>query len=167
MLTCCVNHYRVIGYPVCIKGEGKYNRNEFIFNFAVVIDESVEDWGAYGSVVRKLGRLLRGLEEQGGFLSREEEEMWDVDGEDEQEDGMRGEKGTWQHRHQDKVQKKLNELEDKADSGIWDVGPVTSGSKVYALCEMILEDLNNYCECMIPIGTFLLPIGMRSSNNHR
>ncbi|KAI9885854.1 MAG: hypothetical protein M1823_002333 [Watsoniomyces obsoletus] len=29
--------------------------------------------------------------------------------------------------------------------------PRTSG-KVYALCEIILEDLNNYCECMIPIG---------------
>ena len=26
--------------------------------------------------------------------------------------------------------------------------------KVYALCEIILEDLNNYCECMIPIGEF-------------
>jgi hypothetical protein len=27
---------------------------------------------------------------------------------------------------------------------------------VYALCEMVLEDLNNYAECMIPIGMFLL-----------
>ncbi len=27
-----------------------------------------------------------------------------------------------------------------------------SRGKVYALCEIILEDLNNYCECMIPIG---------------
>jgi hypothetical protein len=26
---------------------------------------------------------------------------------------------------------------------------------VYALCEMVLEDLNNYAECMIPIGMFL------------
>jgi len=26
------------------------------------------------------------------------------------------------------------------------------GGKVYAICEMILEDLNNYCECMTPIG---------------
>jgi len=26
------------------------------------------------------------------------------------------------------------------------------GGKIYALCEMIFEDLNNYCECMIPIG---------------
>jgi hypothetical protein len=29
---------------------------------------------------------------------------------------------------------------------------IGSGSKVYALCEMVLEDLNNYAECMIPIG---------------
>ena len=29
------------------------------------------------------------------------------------------------------------------------------GSKVFALCEMLLEDLNNYAECMIPIGEFV------------
>jgi hypothetical protein len=29
-----------------------------------------------------------------------------------------------------------------------------AGSKVYALCEMVLEDLNNYAECMIPIGMY-------------
>jgi hypothetical protein len=96
---------------VCIR-EGKYDRNEFIFNFAVVIGEAEEDWACYGEVVRKLGRLLRGLEEQGGFLSKEEEGVWEVG-------GWRG----WM------------------------------GSKVYALCEMVLEDLNNYAECMIPIGT--------------
>lgn len=72
---------------------------------------------AYGEVVRKVGRLLRGLEEQSGFVSREE-------------DGM----------------------------GVWDDGcgfgeGVPGGSKVHALCEMVLEDLNNYAECMIPIGT--------------
>jgi hypothetical protein len=102
---------------VCIR-EGKYSRNDFIFNFAVVISESEVDWACYGEVVRKLGRLLRGLEEQGGFLSREEEGAgcW----EDEGEDGFRG-----------------------------------VGSKVYALCEMVLEDLNNYNECMIPIGESL------------
>jgi hypothetical protein len=27
--------------------------------------------------------------------------------------------------------------------------------KVYSLCEMLMEDLNNYCECMIPIGMCL------------
>jgi hypothetical protein len=118
LLTFCVNHHRVIGYPVCIR-EGRYSRNEFIFNFAIVIGESEPDWACYGEVVRKLGRLLRGLEEQGGFLSREELGVWD----DEHNTGL----------------------------GISDEG-LGVGSKVYALCEMVLEDLNNYAECMIPIG---------------
>ncbi|KAF2789675.1 nitrogen permease regulator 2 [Melanomma pulvis-pyrius CBS 109.77] len=123
LLTFCTNHYRVIGYPVCIR-EGKYSRNEFIFNFAVVLEEAVADWVAYGEVVRKLGRLLRGLEEQGGFLSSEEERVWEDEGWSE----GRGE---------------------GAGGGGRQGGLVAS--KVYALCEMVLEDLNNYAECMIPI----------------
>lgn len=124
LLTFCINHYRVIGYPVCIR-EGRYSRNEFIFNWAVVVEESLTDWVAYGEVVRKVGRLLRGLEEQGGFVSGEE-------------DGM----AVW---------------EDDSEDRAWRMG---SGSKVFALCEMLLEDLNNYAECMIPIG--MLPL--RSSD---
>ncbi|KAF2268344.1 nitrogen permease regulator 2 [Lojkania enalia] len=115
LLTFCTNHYRVIGYPVCIR-EGKYSRNEFIFNFALVVEEGVVDWVAYGEVVRKLGRLLRALEEQAGFLSREEVGIWEDD--------------------------------NVLDGGN---GCTAGGSKVYALCEMVLEDLNNYAECMIPI----------------
>jgi hypothetical protein len=101
---------------VCIR-EGKYSRNEFIFNFAVVVAESEKDWACYGEVVRKMGRLLRGLEEQGGVLSREEErgDVWN--------DNAGEERMGWE-----------------------------GGSRVYALCEMVLEDLNNYAECMIPIG---------------
>jgi hypothetical protein len=118
LLTFVVNHHRIIGYPVCIQG-AKYSRNEFIFNFALVIGESEVDWACYGEVVRKLGRLLRGLEEQGGFLSKEEEGVWDMD--------------------------------EVAQ------GDIGGGSKVYALCEMVLEDLNNYAECMIPIGTSRYP----------
>jgi hypothetical protein len=125
LLTFCVNHHRVIGYPVCVR-EGKYSRNEFIFNFAIVIGENERDWACYGEVVRKLGRLLRGLEEQGGFLNKDEEGVW----EDEANSGG----GT--------------------EDGVGGFG-VGSGSKVYALCEMVLEDLNNYAECMIPIGKLL------------
>ena len=125
LLTFCTNHHRVIGYPVCIR-EGKYSRNEFIFNFAVVIEEEVGDWVAYGEVVRKLGRLLRGLEEQGGFLSGEEEGCWGDEGWESGGVGNGGRQG------------------------------VLVGSKLYALCEMVLEDLNNYAECMIPIGECLL-----------
>lgn len=84
------------------------------------MEEGLADWVAYGEVVRKVGRLLRGLEEQGGFVSSEEDAM-DVWGEE-------GEKG-WRR------------------SG--------GGSKVFALCEMLLEDLNNYAECMIPIGEYI------------
>lgn len=117
----------MIGYPVCIR-EGKYSRNEFIFNFALVIAEDELDWACYGEVVRKLGRLLRGLEEQGGFLSKEEEGVWD--------DDTTLDLPTDEHFRQ---------------APFLGAG-VGTGSKVYALCEMVLEDLNNYAECMIPIG---------------
>ncbi|KAH7391078.1 nitrogen permease-like protein regulator Npr2 [Phaeosphaeria sp. MPI-PUGE-AT-0046c] len=103
LLTFVASRHRVIGYPVCIRQQNKYERNEFIFNFAVVVGEGERDWGRFGEVVRKLGRLCRGLEEQGGFLSKDEEH----------------------------------------EGGV--------GGKVYALCEMVAEDLNVYGECMIPI----------------
>lgn len=83
------------------------------------------DWACYGEVVRKLGRLLRGLEEQGGFLSEEEDEA-----------------GVW---NDDRVM----------DEGVRGEVEIGGGGKVYALCEMVLEDLNNYAECMIPIGMSL------------
>ncbi len=104
LLTICVSHHRVLGYPVCITSP-KYPRNEFRFNFCLVLEESGGGSGNEGeeevdvnshlSVVTKLGRLMRGLEEQSEFLSG------DV------------------------------------------AGPGTG--RVYALCEMVLEDLNNYC----------------------
>jgi len=89
-----------MGYPVCIPSP-RYDRNEFIFNFSIVLTED-EEFSTYKSVVQKLADLMKGLEEQSGFLSR---------------DYSKGGEG-----------------------------------KVYALCEMLMEDLNNYCECMIPIG---------------
>ena len=83
----------------------QYDRNEFIFNFCLVLAED-EDFISYKSVVQKLADLMRGLEEQSGFLSR-----------------------------------------DHSRSG---------EGKVYSLCETLMEDLNNYCECMIPIGEGIL-----------
>ncbi|KAK5144410.1 hypothetical protein LTR04_001568, partial [Oleoguttula sp. CCFEE 6159] len=72
LVTVCASHHRVIGYPVCIHAPQRYERIEFIFNFAIVLDEAA-DFSGYLSVVRKLAVLFRNLEEQGGFLSREEE----------------------------------------------------------------------------------------------
>jgi hypothetical protein len=36
--------------------------------------------------------------------------------------------------------------------------------KVHSLCEMLMEDLNNYCECMIPIGMSLKCIYSSTAN---
>ncbi|OOF97244.1 hypothetical protein ASPCADRAFT_505639 [Aspergillus carbonarius ITEM 5010] len=99
LIQVCTNGYRILGYPICMKSL-RYDRNEFIFNFCVVLSEE-EDFSTYKSVVQKLADLMHGLEEQNGFLSR-----------------------------------------DHSKSG---------EGKVYSLCETLMEDLNNYCECMIPI----------------
>jgi hypothetical protein len=93
--------YIILGYPVCLTSPS-YPRNEFIFNFALVLSHAESpDVNAYKSVVTKLAQLMRSLEEQSQFLSR-------------------------------------------------DTSAPGSG-KLYSLCEMLMEDLNNYCECMIPI----------------
>ncbi|KAJ5586820.1 Nitrogen permease regulator [Penicillium hispanicum] len=99
LLQVCTNGYRILGYPICMKS-ARYDRNEFIFNFCLVLAEE-EDFSTYKSVVQKLADLMHALEEQNGFLSR-----------------------------------------DFSKSG---------EGKVHSLCEMLMEDLNNYCECMIPI----------------
>ncbi|KAK2756175.1 Nitrogen permease regulator 2 [Arachnomyces sp. PD_36] len=99
LLHVCAGGYRILGYPICMKSS-VYDRNEFIFNFCIVLTED-EDFSTYKSVVHKLADLMRGLEEQSGFLSR---------------DPSKGGEG-----------------------------------KVHSLCETLMEDLNNYCECMIPI----------------
>ena len=103
LLQVCTNGYRILGYPICMKS-ARYDRNEFIFNFCVVLAEE-DDFSTYKSVVQKLADLMHGLEEQNGFLSR-----------------------------------------DFSKSG---------EGKIHSLCEMLMEDLNNYCECMIPIGMFM------------
>ncbi|ODH33673.1 hypothetical protein ACO22_03291 [Paracoccidioides brasiliensis] len=99
LIHVCLGGYRILGYPVCMTSP-RYDRNEFIFNFCIVLAED-EQFGSFKSVVQKLAHLMCGLEEQSGFLSR---------------DFSKGGEG-----------------------------------KVYSLCETMMEDLNNYCECMIPI----------------
>ena len=71
-LSVCTNGYRILGYPVCITDSSKYERNDFIFNFCIVIDEDA-DWTPIKRVVAKLARTFGNLEEQNGLLSGEEE----------------------------------------------------------------------------------------------
>lgn len=44
----------------------------------------------------------------------------------------------------------MRSLEEQSRFLSDDNAPANSG-KIYSLCEMLMEDLNNYCECMIPI----------------
>ncbi len=156
----------MLGYPVCIASPA-YARNELLFNLCLVLAED-DDMSRYAGVVRKLARLFRSLEEHGQFLSRDLAAH-----EAEAAGGRVG--GRW-------AGTAAGAGEVGADAGAAGAGTASAGGggagagymsgvgvggaggaaaslpltrgKVYALCEIILEDLNNYCECMIPIGTF-------------
>jgi hypothetical protein len=149
LVTVCTNHCRIIGHPVCISST-RYERNEFIFNLAVVLDEEVE-FSAYTSIVRKLARMLRQLEEQSKFLSGEEESYSNNLGANVGSIGKSME-NSGELERLPLLDELISEDMEMTDSGLLDAFEKEQGKKVYALCEMIMEDLNNYCECMIPIG---------------
>lgn len=107
--------YTVLGFPVVI-AHAKYQRNEFIFNFGLLIEADV-DQTPYEGVVRYLAATFSEMEKQNEYLSQ-----GDGDGDG---DGVRDH--------------------------------VTSRRPIESLLEIVKEDLNNYGECMIPVGTFLLP----------
>lgn len=100
--------YTILGYPVVI-GHSKYQRNEFIFNFGLLVDADT-DHVPYERVVRCLASTFAEMEKQNEFLSLGE-----------------GDK----HQFQD--------------------GQLTR-RPIEGLLEIIKEDLNNYGECMIPVG---------------
>lgn len=137
LITVCTNHYRIIGFPVCVEHE-RYLRNQFIFNFCLVLDEDAE-FSGYVTIVRKLATLFRNLEEQSMFLSKEEDEiLWEA-----------VTSGDSFCDHEVDNTPEAQKITQRSPH-------VVGGRKIYALCEMIFEDLNNYCECMIPIG--MLPL---------
>jgi hypothetical protein len=150
-VTLCVNHTRIIGHPVCIE-HSRYERNQYIFNLAMVLDEDA-DFSGHMSVVKKLASMFRNLEEQNLFLSKEESHLlWAAPALDDS-----GELDRLPMLDDDHIETKDNlehitEDGQLTGSGLLSRDEASLGGKVYALCEMIMEDLNNYCECMIPIG---------------
>lgn len=65
------NKYSILGYPVSIPHE-RYHRNEFIFNFGLVV-ESDCDFLPYEKLVRRLAVTFAELERQNGYLRTEGE----------------------------------------------------------------------------------------------
>lgn len=155
-VTLCVNHTRIIGHPVCIDNP-RYERNQYIFNLALVLDEDA-DFSGHMSVVKKLASIFRNLEEQNLFLSTEEKHLlWAAPALADS-----GELDKISMLDDDRVQTKdnldrvISEDAQLTGSDLLKKDEASLGGKVYALCEMIMEDLNNYCECMIPIGSYIL-----------
>ncbi|KAI5467449.1 nitrogen permease regulator 2-domain-containing protein [Mariannaea sp. PMI_226] len=62
--------YTVLGYPVVIR-HTKYLRNEFIFNFGLILDAD-EDQIPYERVVRRLASTFSEMEKQNEYLSQNE-----------------------------------------------------------------------------------------------
>ncbi len=97
----------ILGHPVCIKNE-KYIRNEFMFNFCIVLDPMTNAL-PYEAVVRRLAGTFTEMELQSSALSQD------------------------------------TTLDN------------TDRRSIGALLEIIKEDLNNYMECMIPVGKYPSP----------
>lgn len=109
--------YAVLGFPVLI-AHPKYVRNEFIFNFGLVVDAAVE-LDAYERVVRRLAVTFAEMEKQNEYLSAQE----DKDG--------------------------LVVLPLSVEEAVRN-----ARRPIEALLEIVKSDLNNYGECMIPVGEF-------------
>lgn len=63
------HHYKVMGVPMLLEHEQKYERNHFIFNLCFVF-QSNTDTRSYEPIVHKCARSLRMLEEEQSFVSR-------------------------------------------------------------------------------------------------
>lgn len=63
LVTICTNGYKVMGCPVVLHDHERYRhfRNEFRFNLCFVFEQDAET-SSYEAVVRKLSRVLEGLE---------------------------------------------------------------------------------------------------------
>ncbi|KAI8090259.1 nitrogen permease regulator 2 [Gilbertella persicaria] len=72
LVTLCTNGYKVMGCPVVLNDHERYRhfRNEFRFNLCFVFEQDAET-SSYEAVVRKLSRVLEGLELECNFLSKE------------------------------------------------------------------------------------------------
>jgi hypothetical protein len=116
--------YAVLGHPVLL-ADARYVRNEFIFNFGVVVDAASADFAAYEQLVRRLAATFAEMERQSGYLS--------------------GQDGSW-HGAEGHEEAGKNGFE------CGDLGGESGWRPIEGLLEIIKEDLNLYGECMIPVG---------------
>ena len=114
--------YTVLGFPVSIPSP-RYDRNEFIFNFGLVVESDV-DHIPYERVVRRLAVTFAEMEKQDNYLSQDACASGDGGG-----GGGDGDNGAVSGLH----------------------GGDRLRRPIESLLEIVKEDLNNYGECMIPV----------------
>lgn len=133
--------YSVLGFPVSIANP-KYQRNEFIFNFGLVVESDV-DQIPYERVVRRLAVTFAEMEKQNEYLSRDGGEGLVAGG-----NGVGDEGGCCGWTGGEGIGDSATPVSEKE---------VELGGRrpIESLLEIIKEDLNNYGECMIPVGKCL------------
>lgn len=70
-ISICFDGLRIIGHPVCLVDAEKYARNEYMFNFCMVVKEHVE-FSAYEKAVDKIAKVLSEAEVQEDYLLNDE-----------------------------------------------------------------------------------------------
>ncbi|KAK0618407.1 nitrogen permease regulator 2 [Bombardia bombarda] len=115
--------YSVLGFPVSIPSP-RYDRNEFIFNFGLVVECGVVDQIPYERVVRRLAVTFAEMEKQNHYLSQDAARNHGP--------LVHGSSGGTDHGRPQQHEGYCRR-------------PIES------LLEIIKEDLNNYGECMIPV----------------
>lgn len=137
--------YAVIGFPVSIPSP-RYDRNEFIFNFGIVVEcELDEDQIPYERVVRRLAVTFAEMEKQNCYLSQDPTRY---------HLGVSTGGGDYQLYHQQMQQQVMLQQQHHAATTGGGSASLVHRRPIESLLEIIKEDLNNYGECMIPVGKF-------------
>ncbi|KAI1459915.1 nitrogen permease regulator 2 [Annulohypoxylon moriforme] len=119
------NKYSILGFPVSIPDE-RYHRNEFIFNFGLVV-ESDCDQIPYERLVRRLAVTFAEMERQHGYLSSSSSSV------------------------STSTSTNPGLATNPRSNPLLCTSPDSSRRPIESLLEIVKEDLNNYGECMIPV----------------
>lgn len=152
LVTFKINNYRVLGFPVNIYGS-HYARNSFSFNCCFVFPYD-SDTTPYEGNLKRIGRMLRALEEQSQLISKnlENSEVYFAENSNSHDHRLPQNNGVFNSKYLKIVQE-------------WDgeSTPVTTStmnakneqkfSSIKSLIEQIFQDLNSYSECQIPIDS--------------
>ncbi|KAJ3158270.1 Nitrogen permease regulator 2 [Geranomyces michiganensis] len=152
LVTISTPQYKILSHPVTITSQ-KYERNALLFNLCFVFEKNAQTT-VYEQVVRKLARVLRSLEVQTAFLSNQS-------GSSSASAGAKSataapsaagvlstSSSSSQHHQNNDQQQTAVKQPQSSPSHQQSRGDPTLGD----ILEQILEDLNSYAECQIPIN---------------